>query len=226
MVHLTMTRRALVFAALAAAACSTESRTMKPAAPTEASASRPTGPDGVQGATLNKPPQLPLTSALLAKIDAMHKNPTYLEHTARLRRVTDRGPIAFAFTETPLPAGVLAEVRLGQLGAVPRYALVSRASFDDLVIQLVQASALGYEMRFEDDHSPVTITVHADKRIEAQSESLGHVDMGAATHGVIGDLHRHSAAMLAALPAAEAQQIPGVPVAVRVVHIPDAHTEK
>lgn len=117
-------------------------------------------------------------------------------------------------------------VRIGQPGALSRYALVSPDKFDDEVIQLTQLGALAYEMQNEDDHSPVTITIYSDKHIEADSRQNGHVNLGSAAHGAVGDPHRHSATMLAALPSAPLRHIPGVNSAVRVVQLPDAHLSK
>lgn len=177
----------------------------------------------VPGASVKQPTH-PLTPELKAKMDAMMSDPRWINRIAKLRRITDRGMIAYAIVDRPLPMGVRAIVRLGQPGSLPRYAVVSREGFDDQVILLAQVSALSYEMLHEDDDTPVQITAYTDGHIEATSGKYGGVPVAPTSHGHVEDLGRHSRQMLQTLAVAPAADIPGFGAA-RIVRIPDAHLD-
>jgi hypothetical protein len=169
-------------------------------------------------------PKHPLTPELKAQIESAMADPRMVNQIAKLRRVKARGPIAYAVVDSSLTAGVRAVVRLGQRGNPSRYAVVSRATFDDAAILSSGAAALSYEMGHEDDNTPVEITVYTDGHVEATSGKYGKVFVARNSHGHVEDPGRLSRRMLQMLAVAPAVDIPGFGAA-RIVRIPDAHDE-
>ena len=152
-----------------------------------------------------------------AAAEALGSDPRVIELMARNKRVSQRAPLAFAIVDHPLPQGIVAVVRLGQPGALSRYAVVSATAFDDHVYLSARLNAFAYEMAHEDDNSPVTITIHSDKTVEVSSPKYGESTQGKNERGAVADLHRNSGPMLNARMNAPVQDIPGHGPA-RVVH--------
>ena len=117
--------------------------------------------------------------------------------------------LAFAFVEEPLPDGIVTIVRLGQPGPLARYAIVSSTGFDDTVMFTAQLSAFAYEMKHEDDQSPVEITVRSDGTTEWVSEQYGRALQTGRSHGVVQDKRRQSGSLLAKLGQIAPRPIPG-----------------
>ena len=100
--------------------------------------------------------------------------PRYKELQERQERILARGTLTVALADNSLPPGVVGNAYIGQSGRLARYAVFGAAGFDDDVYGRVMSAALEYEMSHEEDTSPVTLTVHIDGTVEAQSTMHGH----------------------------------------------------
>lgn len=158
---------------------------------------------------LDAVPWLRLTPEQRAAAAKLHATPQVAEILARQTRVSQRGQMAFAIVEHPLPTGVVAVVHIGHAAPLARYAVVSSMAFDDIVYLNVLVSALSYEMAHEDDNSPVTITIHSDNSVEYDSQTLGRSARVMNSHGAARDLSRKSGPMLKARMDVASQDIPG-----------------
>lgn len=129
-----------------------------------------------------------------------------------------RPQLAFAVVDEPLADDLIAVVYLSQRSTLARYAVVSRVGFDDAVYLGALGARSAYEMRHEDDSSPVTIRVYRDGRVSATSEKYGpNAFEGSQESQVVGRT-RGSSKVLARLSDAQVQPIPGHGLA-RVVRL-------
>lgn len=95
------------------------------------------------------------------------------EMQARHQRLSARGALLLAISDAALPNDAVAIIRLGQAKPLSRYVVVSPASLNDDIYMTALLQARVYESKNEDDDSPVTITLYADRRIEIESQAKG-----------------------------------------------------
>jgi len=147
--------------------------------------------------------------ARIQELDAIRSNPGYQAGMERMRRIIRRPQLAFAFVDEPLADDLLAVVYLSQRSTLARYAVVSRIGFDDAVYLGALGARSAYEMRHEDDTSPVTIRVYRDGRVSATSEKHGPNAFEGSQESQLIHRTRGSSKVLARMSDAQVQLIPG-----------------
>jgi hypothetical protein len=143
----------------------------------------------------------------LAELEARRSTPEFAASFARHQRIANRPALAFAFVEgTELPEGVVAVVRLGQPGPLPRYVVVSATRFDDEIMMRAKLAVFSHEMQHEDDDSPVEITLRLDGGVDIVSGKYGSATR--MQRGRTADKTRNSAPILAKMNQGATLQIP------------------
>lgn len=202
---------ALAATAFAVTSCSDAKA---PTAPQAANATRSPLPDGASLSAV-PPTEHHYPNAQIAALAArVRAAPGFQERLARQQRIAAEGNLPIAVTDTPLPAGGLAIVRLGQSGVPRHYVVMYRAMVSDAAYQHALLAALHYRMTV-DDNSPVTLTLYNNGRVDIASTAFGRRSMSSrvlARHQASPDQaspNAQTASAIARLAAAAPQRIPG-----------------